>query len=53
MLDCDYRLDLVVEDQVIIIDKARAIRDEDHMTGRLNFSRVCKKCGLENCLNVW
>ena len=29
------------------VDKARAIRDEDRMTGRLNFSRICEKCGLE------
>ena len=29
------------------VDKARAIRDEDRMTGRSNFSRVCEKCGLE------
>ena len=34
------------------VDKARAIRDEDRMTGRLNFSKVCEKCGLIslNCL---
>ena len=28
------------------VDKARAIRGEDRMTGRSNFSRVCEKCGL-------
>ena len=29
------------------VDKARAIRDEDRMTDRSNFSRVCEKYGLK------